>query len=302
MNEIPNALPNNELPEKIKNSIYVHPFINDTDDIPKMLIDALPSGFSFLRLSSTHSHLTFVTKLTEQQNNGLKHRKHTMPVFSGIVSENLFVAIFYKTDSVFPNLPAFAKTHQNLVLNFVPELVHDNKNSDNRDNENPEKTEETLEKNTLIELKNKINQYNLLNHKDFYAEYINKEDKFEFPAVSKIKFLKDNIYALILKNNIIALISKTLLLAAKNYNPSNQFSISASINHTFHPPEETSKKRKAGENDLNKTSSKQAKSEEKPESEKKIESKENSTTERNSSAGKHAEEQDANTAAGYGNS
>lgn len=196
--------PKKPLPEKIKKSIYVHPFINDTDDVPDALIEKLPENYCFLRHSPTHSHLTLVTKQKKEEN-APDIKKRTIPVLSETMTNILFTAIFLDKTTVFPNLTQFSK-NRNLVLNLVQDISLEDK-----------KTQRNSE-----EIKEKINQADLLNNCDFYDKYINKQDKIQFPALSKIKPVKDNIYLLTFADNTLALISRNQLLAVVNYTPAPQ--------------------------------------------------------------------------------
>lgn len=268
------------LPKKIKDSIYVHNITNSNFEIYAKLLSQHPQNFKLLRPARDGINLSF---LEPKQKIEQYHENQNTDYYKSFIENNaakrliefsfneseILTNLKFTSKISYPNLTEFAE-NQNLILNLVQQSIYDDNIG-----------ESLLEKTALEKIRNKITLCNIFNNKDFFANHIGKEDKIEFPSLSKIIPFKGNICILVFENNTIALISEKQLLAAY-YTPAPQKTLnpihstvqvaaekednlaietskpkedeinpfSNSIKHIFLPPL-TPNKRKAGKNDLN---------------------------------------------------
>lgn len=206
------------LSEKIKNSIYVHTITDDNFHIYAKLLSQFPQNFKLLRPARDGINLSFVEpkKEIEEYSEGQKTSYYKLYleknagkrlITFSLDANDCATNLYFDSKTSYSNLNKFGE-NQNLVLNFVQDIVSDKKSS-----------KEVLEEAVLESTKQKINFFDLLNDKDFYTNCIHKQDNIQFSQISNITFVKDNIYLLHLGNNSIALISSEQLIAAKEYDP-----------------------------------------------------------------------------------
>ncbi len=199
-----------QVPKHIQNSLYVHPFLDDTEALPKAFLEKLSEKQGFLRLSPRHSNLSLVTK------QGEKTQKISVIVNNQTINSIHFTSIFLypNNTALSPNLHEFSQKHTLvLTLNLVKEI------------ELTRQEKEILhtEKRTLTNILTKINEKNLFNDKDFYQKYITKHDKITFPKIFGIEDLLDKKFFLItFDNQTTALISANQLFATLVYSPTPQ--------------------------------------------------------------------------------
>src|SRR5579872_599090 len=192
----------NPVPTTMENSIYVFPFIIDTDDLPKALINMLPEHHSFIRRSTT-ADLALVIR------HSLGYTKMAINVLFKQVGNISFEAIFLDRDNktIFPDLATFSKNRK-LVLNLVKKIE--------LTSEQIIKIKQT--KRSFKNILTKINEDSLFNNEGFYKKYIDRNDKIEFSKILGIENLNDEFLLITFDNQTTALISKNQLLAALVYN------------------------------------------------------------------------------------